>query len=114
MEITLTTSSSCKEDPRKLQGAGCDIWGDKRLALALKTKEIIKDLEHPWFIESGTLLGAWRSGKFIPHDDDFDIALFLSRSAASAHTATSLRFSTLRRAFISCLALSTTERTTTS
>tara|TARA_B110000305_G_scaffold177491_1_gene196501 strand:+ start:501 stop:1325 length:825 start_codon:yes stop_codon:yes gene_type:complete len=78
MEITLTTSSSCKEDPRKLQGAGCDIWGDKRLALALKTKEIIKDLEHPWFIESGTLLGAWRSGKFIPHDDDFDIALFLS------------------------------------
>ena len=74
---TFSTDSS-KEDPRKLQGAGCDIWGDKRLALALKTKEILKSLEHPWFIESGTLLGAWRSGKFIAHDDDFDIALFLT------------------------------------
>lgn len=29
-----------------------------------------------WFIESGTLLGAHRNGKFIPHDDDFDMGVF--------------------------------------
>ena len=74
------SDNSCKEDPRKLQGAGCDIWGDKRLSLALCVRDIIKDCKHPWFIESGTLLGAWRSAKFIAHDDDFDIGLVLSSS----------------------------------
>ena len=34
-------------------------------------------------IENGTLLGAWRSGKFIPHDDDFDIAMFFEDDAKS-------------------------------
>lgn len=30
-----------------------------------------------YFMENGTLLGAWRSGKFIPHDDDFDFGLLV-------------------------------------
>ena len=71
-------SIASAEDPRKALGAGCDKWGIQRLELALVVQKLLDDEELTWFIESGTLLGAWRNGKFIPHDDDFDIALILS------------------------------------
>ena len=45
----------------------------------------------PWFIESGTLLGAWRSGKFILHDDDFDIGVCLSSWDAAVAELEALR-----------------------
>ena len=80
-------------DIRKVAGSGCDLWGTQRLELAkivrdymqnynecsrknedpTKTTFILRDV----CIENGTLLGAWRSGKFIPHDDDFDFAMFI-------------------------------------
>ena len=34
-------------------------------------------MKNEWFIENGTLLGAWRNGKFIPHDDDFDMVMLI-------------------------------------
>ena len=72
--------AACADDSRKAIGAGCDIWGERRLALAVIVKSFLNGeggKSVPWFIESGTLLGAWRSGKFIPHDDDFDIGVCL-------------------------------------
>ena len=54
-----------------------DKYGDARMKLALFVRDNVLDqLNIPWTIENGTLLGAWRNGKFILHDDDFDIALF--------------------------------------
>lgn len=63
----------------KKMDAGCDIYGSQRLELALFLKKnILNDLGVAWFIENGTLLGAWRNGKFIAHDDDFDFAILIN------------------------------------
>ena len=61
--------------PHKVKNSGCDKYGKQRLKLAIHTKEILNSLNIKWFIENGTLLGAFRNNKFIPHDDDFDIAV---------------------------------------
>ena len=53
-------------------GTGCDIWGSKRMELAITLRDLVLPKDLDWFIENGSLLGAFRSGKFIPHDDDFD------------------------------------------
>ena len=58
--------------------AGNDIYGKQRLELAIYLRDnILNQLDNKWFIENGTLLGAWRNGKFIVHDDDFDIAILI-------------------------------------
>ena len=62
--------------------AGCDKYGMDRLKLA----EILRDKVFPHlsqsiFIENGTLLGAWRNGKFIKHDDDFDFGIIIKSKA---------------------------------
>ncbi len=63
----------------KKPDAGCDKYGSQRLELALYLKNyILSELNREWFIENGTLLGAWRNGKFIPQDDDFDIAMLIN------------------------------------
>lgn len=56
------------------------IYGTQRLALAEHVCEILTELQLNWFIESGTLLGAWRNQKLLPNDDDFDIAIVLPDS----------------------------------
>jgi hypothetical protein len=66
-----------KKDLRKNADVGCDIYGSDRLRVALVVREILNDLELEWYLESGTLLGAFRNQKFIPHDDDFDIAFLI-------------------------------------
>ena len=57
--------------------SGMDIYGEPRMTLAILLRDkVLNKLDMPWTIENGTLLGAWRNGSFIQHDDDFDIALF--------------------------------------
>ena len=58
--------------------AGNDKYGEPRLKLASYLRDnILNKLNKTWFIENGTLLGAFRSNKFINHDDDFDIGLLI-------------------------------------
>ena len=62
----------------KKEDAGCDKYGKQRLELAVYLKQnVLNSLNLPWFIENGTLLGAWRNAKFIAHDDDFDYGILI-------------------------------------
>jgi hypothetical protein len=58
--------------------AGNDIYGKYRLELAVFLRDnILNNIKNKWFIENGTLLGAWRNNKFIIADDDFDIGMLI-------------------------------------
>ena len=58
--------------------SGMNKYGKERLKLGLIVKNILNNLKVEWFIDNGTLLGAWRNSKFIEHDDDFDIGAYIS------------------------------------
>tara|TARA_B110000211_G_C14043267_1_gene537743 strand:+ start:137 stop:760 length:624 start_codon:yes stop_codon:yes gene_type:complete len=63
----------------KKPDAGCDRYGKQRLDLAVYLRDnILNKISNVSFIENGTLLGAWRNGKFIKHDDDFDFAVLIN------------------------------------
>ena len=64
--------------------SGMDVWGKQRLELGILLRDkILSQLNIPWVIENGVLLGAYRTGKFIAHDDDFDIGLFFESNPAA-------------------------------
>ena len=85
--IVTSTMSSSSEDLKewnnyKRPESGMDKYGQLRMKLALFIRDnILNKLGIQWTIENGTLLGAWRSGKFIPHDDDFDIVAYFEEDA---------------------------------
>tara|TARA_B110000908_G_C10071528_1_gene365328 strand:- start:132 stop:773 length:642 start_codon:yes stop_codon:yes gene_type:complete len=74
----MTDNSPQEYNNFKIPGTGCDIYGKPRLDLALELHDrILPFIKKHYFIENGTLLGAWRNNKFIPHDDDFDFGILL-------------------------------------
>ena len=77
----------------KAKDAGCDRWGAQRLQLALVVRDLVlpqalDGTEVHAFVENGTLLGAHRGGRFIPHDDDFDFCLLHESPEAEARRFT--------------------------
>lgn len=53
----------------------CEKHGPLRLQLALHLQPILNDSKITWFLDTGTLMGAYRDGKMLKHDDDFDIGI---------------------------------------
>ena len=53
------------------------IYGKYRIILAKIVRDILNKQDINWFIESGTLLGAWRNNKLLEKDDDFDMAIII-------------------------------------
>lgn len=62
----------------KSGGVGADIYGADRLALAKLVEPALNHAGLNWYLDGGTLLGAHRTGTQIAHDDDFDIAAYVS------------------------------------
>lgn len=60
---------------------GADKWGPERLALAVHLRDDVLPDDWVVFMENGTLLGSFRDGKQIPHDDDFDLAVVIDDPA---------------------------------
>ena len=69
--------TSSRLPPHKTGGHGSDIYGARRLTLATLVQRAFEHSGIPWFLDAGTLLGAHREGVQIPHDDDFDTAVYL-------------------------------------
>lgn len=68
----------------KLREAGNDRWGQLRLVLSTFVIHILnKHAVDPWFLDSGTLLGAHRSHTLIKSDDDFDLGLFIRENGVA-------------------------------
>ena len=59
--------------------ANTRLYGPHRVTLARIIRDLIEPRKSEFriFLEAGTLLGAFRSGKMIPHDDDFDYGLYV-------------------------------------
>lgn len=54
-------------------------YGPLWVKIALIVKEILNKLKVTWWLDTGNLMGAYRNGKMILHDDDFDIAILSTK-----------------------------------
>ena len=69
--------TEAKIPDHKAKGVGNDLHGEARLVLAKLVRDVLDQTDAVWFLDGGTLLGAYRNQKLIPHDDDFDTAIYL-------------------------------------
>ena len=55
------------------------LYGPKRVAAAKAVQKALepRKTEFQIYLDGGTLLGAYRNGKMIPHDDDFDYGIYV-------------------------------------
>ncbi len=75
--IIMSTSENIIPNRIKNINSSNTLYGKYRLNLSKIVGKILNNLEIKWFIESGTLMGAWRNNRLIDDDDDFDIAIIL-------------------------------------
>lgn len=57
----------------------CQKHGPLRLKLAVHLVSILNKSGLAWFLDTGTLVGAFRDGKMLKHDDDFDIGILCAK-----------------------------------
>lgn len=74
----LNSHGNITEENYKKCLAETRLYGPKRVVAA---KAVLKALEpkkseFQVFLDAGTLLGAHRNGKMLPHDDDFDLGIY--------------------------------------
>lgn len=76
--MVVTSEQPREHNNFKIPGTGNNVYGKQRLELAIHLRDtVLPMIKRPFFVENGTLLGAWRNGKFIEHDDDFDFGVLL-------------------------------------
>jgi len=73
--------------------ADCKVYGPLRTEIGLKTAAALEKwalAKDRYFLESGQLMGAWRDGTMIPHDDDFDLGIYIDKKTLDETFAGSL------------------------
>ena len=55
--------------------------------LLQKWKELVNEYNIRYFLDSGSLLGAWRDGDFIPYDQDIDVVVHINDFMSLANTS---------------------------
>mgnify|MGYP001030261023 CR=1 FL=1 len=55
-------------------------YGHYRLVLGFYCAKTLTDLNAKWWLDAGNLLGAYRDGKMIAHDTDFDIGVLATEN----------------------------------
>jgi len=53
-------------------------YGPLRVSMAIDITPILNKSGLSWYLDTGNLMGAYRYGKMLKHDDDFDIGLYAS------------------------------------
>ena len=75
--MRLIDRQQAKLPAHKAKDVGNDVYGDARLVLAKQVTSVLNEGALTWFLDGGTLLGAYRMGRVLPQDDDFDTAVYL-------------------------------------
>lgn len=75
--MSLNSHNTIRVDNLQQRIDECKKYGPHRVVLSRIVLECLSEHGLDHFIEAGTLMGAWRNGKMIEHDDDFDLAVFV-------------------------------------
>lgn len=93
MSVQFNCHGTLTEENYEQSVADTRLYGPPRVAAARDILQAIvpRKSEFQIFLEAGTLLGAFRSGKMIPHDDDFDFGIYVENEASMMPSLESLK-----------------------